>query len=160
MLAPSWWILYPKFLELSLRSVGFSMSLCPMLTLELSLSGFLTASDQGTLSMFRELFNISTLDPLFPTLLIAALSLCVLLVLAYHSLALAWELFWASQQSPSLLDPSAEVVLTGWTQHLKESKVMTTIDLRLVWEDGHHLLNNLEWSSNVSHRCVRATPHH
>ena len=72
------------------------MSLCPMLILELSLSGFLIASDQGTLSMFGELFNISTLDPLFPTLLIAALSLCILLVLAYHSHAPAWELLWAS----------------------------------------------------------------
>ena len=29
MLAPSWRILYPKVLELSLRSVGFPMSLCP-----------------------------------------------------------------------------------------------------------------------------------
>ena len=28
-LAPSWWILYPKVLELSLRLVGFLVSLCP-----------------------------------------------------------------------------------------------------------------------------------
>ena len=83
-----------------------------MLTLELSLSGFLTASDQGTLLTSGELLNISTLDPLFPTLLITALSLSVLLVLAYYSLTLAWELFCASRQSPLLLDPSAEVVLT------------------------------------------------
>ena len=66
-----------------------------MPNLELSLSGSLTVSDQGTLLMFGELLNIFALDPLFPTLLIAALSLCVLLVLAYYSLALAWELFWA-----------------------------------------------------------------
>ena len=67
MLAPSWWILYPKVLELSLRLVGFSMSLCPMLILELSLSGSLTASDQGSLTTIGELLNISTLDPLLPT---------------------------------------------------------------------------------------------
>ena len=82
-----------------------------MPNLELSLSGFLTVSDQGTLSMFGELLNISTLDPLFSTLLIAALCLCILLVLTYHSLALTWEVFWASRQSSLLLDSSAEVVL-------------------------------------------------
>ena len=59
-----------------------------------------------------ELFNISTLDPLFPTFLIATLCLCTLSVITYHSLILAWDIFWASQRSPSLLDPSAEVVLT------------------------------------------------
>ena len=59
-----------------------------------------------------ELFNISTLDPLLPTFLIATLCLCALSVITYHSLALAWEVFWASRRSPSLLDPSAEVVLT------------------------------------------------
>ena len=83
-----------------------------MPNLELSLSSFLTMSDQGTLLTFGELFNISALDPLFPTLLITTLSLCILLVLAYYSLALAWELFWASRQSPSPLDSSTEVVLT------------------------------------------------
>ena len=82
-----------------------------MPNLELSLSGFLTVSDQGTLSTFGELLNISALDPLFPILLIATLCLCVLSVLTYHSLALAWEVFWASRQSSLLLDSSAEVVL-------------------------------------------------
>ena len=62
--------------------------------------------------MFGKLLNISTLDPLLPTLLIATLCLCILLVLTYHSLALALEVFWASRQSPLLLNPSAEVVLT------------------------------------------------
>lgn len=80
--------------------------------LEISLSDSLTASDPGTLSTFRELLNVSALDPLLPTLLLAALSLCILLVFAYHSLALTWELFWASRQSPSLLDLPTEVVLT------------------------------------------------
>ena len=59
-----------------------------------------------------ELFNISALDPLLPTLLIATLCLCILLTILYYSLAVAWEVFWATQQSPSPLDPSAEVVLT------------------------------------------------
>ena len=63
MLAPSWQILYPKVLELSLRLVGFSMSLCPMPNLELFLSGSLTASDQGSPMTIGELLNISTLDP-------------------------------------------------------------------------------------------------
>ena len=102
-------------LELSLRLVGFSMSLCPMLNLELSLSGSLTASDQGSLMTTEELLNISVLDPLLPTLLITTLCFCILLVIAYYSLTLAWEVFWASQQSPSPLDPSAEVVLTPTT---------------------------------------------
>ena len=62
--------------------------------------------------MTGELLNISTLDPLLPTFLITTLCLCILSVITYHSLAIAWEVFWASQQSPSLLDPSAEVVLT------------------------------------------------
>ena len=52
------------------------------------------------------------LDPLLPTLLIATLCLCVLLTILYYSLAIAWEVFWATRQSPSPLDPSTEVVLT------------------------------------------------
>ena len=48
-----------------------------------------------------------------PTLLIATLCLCVLLTILYYSLVVAWEVFWASQQSSLLLDPSAEVVLTS-----------------------------------------------
>ena len=85
------------------------MSLC---LLRVSLSGFLTASDKGSLTTFGELFNISALDPLLPTLLIATLCLCVLLTIFYYSLVAAWEVFWASRRSPSPLDPSAEVVLT------------------------------------------------
>ena len=88
------------------------MSLCPYAYLELSLSGFLTASDQGSLTTIGELFNISALDPLLPTFLITTLCLCALSVITYYSLALAWEIFWASRGSPSPLDPSAEVVLT------------------------------------------------
>ena len=84
----------------------------PYAYLELSLSSFLTASGQGFLTTIGELLNISTLDPLLPTLLITTLCLCILLVIAYYSLALAWKVFWASQQSPSPLDPSTEVVLT------------------------------------------------
>ena len=91
------------------------MSLCPYAYLELSLSGFLTASDKGSLTTFGELFNISALDPLLPTLLIATLCLCVLLTIFYYSLVAAWEVFWASRRSPSPLDPSAEVVLTALT---------------------------------------------
>ena len=83
-----------------------------MLTLELSLSSSLTASDSDTQPTLGELFNISTLDPLLPTLLITTLCLCILLVITYHSFVLVREVFWASQQSPSPLDPSAEVVLT------------------------------------------------
>ena len=112
MLAPSWQILYPKVLELSLRLVGFPMFLCPMLILELFLSGSLTASEQGSLTTTGEFLNISALDPLLPTFLIATLCLCALSVITYYSLAIAWEVFWASWQSPSPLDPSAEVVLT------------------------------------------------
>ena len=89
------------------------MSLCPYAYLRVSLSGFLTASDQGSLMMIGELLNISALDPLLPTFLIATLCLCALSVITYYSLALAWEVFWASRRSPSPLDPSAEVVLTG-----------------------------------------------
>ena len=85
----------------------------PMSNLEFSLSSSLTASEQGTLSTLEELFNISALDPLLPTPLLAALSLCVLSVLAYYSLALTWELFWASRQSPLPLDLPTEVVLTA-----------------------------------------------
>ena len=88
------------------------MSLCPYAYLELSLSGSLTASDQGSLTTTGEFLNVSTLDPLLPTFLIATLCLCALSVITYHSLAIAWEVFWASQRSPSPLDPSAEVVLT------------------------------------------------
>ena len=61
----------------------------------------------------RDSVNISTLDLLFSTLLFAALSLCVLLILTYHSLSLTWELFQASRWSPSLLDLPAEVFLTS-----------------------------------------------
>ena len=60
-----------------------------------------------------EFLNISALDPLLPTFLIATLCLCALSVITYYSLAIAWEVFWASRRSPSPLDPSAEVVLTG-----------------------------------------------
>ena len=83
-----------------------------MLILELSLSGSLTASEQGSLMTIGEFLNISTLDPLLSTFLIATLCLCVLSVITYYSLVVAWEVFWASQQSPSPLDSSAEVVLT------------------------------------------------
>ena len=88
------------------------MSLCPYAYLRVSLSGSSTASDPGSLTTTGELFNISALDPLLPTLLITTLCLCVLLTILYYSLAIAWEVFWATRQSPSLLDPSAEVVLT------------------------------------------------
>ena len=88
------------------------MSLCRYAYLRVSLSSFLTASDQGSLMTIGELLNISTLDPLLPTLLIATLCLCILLTILYYSLVIAWEVFWASRWSPSLLDPSAEVVLT------------------------------------------------
>ena len=89
------------------------MSLCPYAYLRVSLSGFLTASDKGSLTTIGELFNISALDPLLPTLLIATLCLCALLTILYYSLVIAWEVFWASRRSPSPLDPSAEVVLTA-----------------------------------------------
>ena len=59
-----------------------------------------------------KLLNISTLDPLLPTFLIATLCLCILSVITYYSLAIAWEIFWAALQSPLPLDPSTEVVLT------------------------------------------------
>ena len=62
-----------------------------------------------------EFFNVSTLDPLLPTFLIATLCLCALSVITYYSLAIAWEVFWASRRSPSPLDPSTEVVLTAST---------------------------------------------
>ena len=68
-----------------------------MFNLELSLSGSLTVSDQGSLMTIGELFNISTLDPLLPTLLIATLCLCTLLTILYYSLTVAWEVFWASR---------------------------------------------------------------
>ena len=92
-LAPSWQILYPKVLELSL-------------------SGSLTVSEQGSLTTIGEFLNVSALDPLLPTFLITTLCLCALSMITYYSLVIAWEVFWASQQSPSLLDLSAEVVLT------------------------------------------------
>ena len=88
------------------------MSLCPYTYLRVSLSGFLTASGQGSLTTIGELLNISALDPLLPTFLIATLCLCALSVITYYSLVIVWEVFWASRRSPSLLDPSAEVVLT------------------------------------------------
>ena len=72
------------------------MSLCPYAYLRVSLSGLLTVSDQGSLTMTGELFNISALDPLLPTFLIATLCLCALSVITYYSLVLAWEVFWAS----------------------------------------------------------------
>src|ERR1700753_2104504 len=97
------------------------MSLC---LLRVSLSGFLTAPDKGSLPTSGELFNISALDPLLSTLLIATLCLCVLLTILYYSLAVAWEVFWASRQSPSPLDPSAEVVLTDTLAAWQKSKVM------------------------------------
>src|ERR1700753_1626222 len=94
------------------------MSLCPYAYLRVSLSGFLTASVQGSLTTTGEFFNVSALDPLLPTFLIATLCLCALSVITYYSLVLAWEVFWASQQSPSPLDPSTEVVLTPWLGEL------------------------------------------
>ena len=72
------------------------LTLMPYAYLELSLSSSLTASDQGSLMTIGELFNISALDPLLPTFLITTLCLCVLSVITYYSLALAWEVFWAS----------------------------------------------------------------
>ena len=99
------------------------MSLCPYAYLRASLSGLLTAPDQGSLTTFGELFNISALDPLLPTLLIATLCLCVLLTILYYSLVVAWEVFWASRRSPSPLDPSAEVVLTGPTLRYQASRL-------------------------------------
>ena len=85
------------------------MSLCPYANLRVTLSGFLTESDKGSLTTIGELFNISALDPLLPTLLIATLCLCALLTIFYYSLVVAWEVFWATRRSPSPLDPSAEV---------------------------------------------------
>ena len=89
------------------------MLLCLYAYLRVSFSGFLTVSDKGSLTTIGELFNISALDPLLPTLLIATLCLCTLLTILYYSLVIAWEVFWASRRSPSPLDPSAEVVLTS-----------------------------------------------
>ena len=82
------------------------MSLCPYANLRVSLSGFLTVSDKGSLTTIGELFNVSALDPLLPTLLITTLCLCALLTIFYYSLVVAWEVFWASQRSLSPLDPS------------------------------------------------------
>ena len=62
-----------------------------MLTLELSLSSSLTASEQGSLTTTGEFLNVSALDPLLPTFLIATLCLCALSVITYYSLAVAWE---------------------------------------------------------------------
>ena len=110
------------------------MSLCPYAYLRVSLSGLLTASDQGSLTTPGELSNISALDPLLPTLLIATLCLCALLTIFYYSLVVAWEVLWASRRSPSPLDPSAEVVLTGgyvpfWIQLHGDSLKLTHIQL-------------------------------
>ena len=106
-----------------------------MSNLELSLSGFLTAPDpdQKTLLMLGELLDISTLDSLLPTLLIATLCLCVLSVLTYHSLVLAWEIFWASRQSSSLLDPSTEVVLTVTVGRVVTTLFTPSTDVLLLW---------------------------
>ena len=65
------------------------------------------------------LFNILALDPLLPTFLLVTHTLCVLLVLTYLSLSLAWELLWASRRSPLPLDLSTEVVLTVMSQSLR-----------------------------------------
>ena len=65
------------------------MLLCLYAYVRVSLSGSLTASDQGSLMTTGELLNISALDPLLPTFLIATLCLCALLVITYYSLALA-----------------------------------------------------------------------
>ena len=161
MLAPSWRILYPKVLELSLRLVGFSMSLCPWAYLRVIPQRFFNSVwlkvsdndwrviqhlcpgplasyslDRHPLSLYPLSHYLSLPRPclggilgilmkpfatgplcwggsnILPTLLITTLCLCILSVLTYHSLALAWEVFWASKWSPLLLDPSAEVVLT------------------------------------------------
>ena len=88
------------------------MLLCCYAYLRVSLSSSSTASEQGSLTTIGEFLNVSTLDPLLPTFLITTLCLCVLSVITYYSLVVAWEVFWASRQSPSPLDPSAEVVLT------------------------------------------------
>ena len=68
-----------------------------MLNLELSLSGSITVSEQGSLMTIGEFLNISTLDPLLLTFLIATLCFCVLSVITYYSLVVAWEIFWASR---------------------------------------------------------------
>src|ERR1700753_718812 len=117
------------------------MSLCPYAYLRVSLSGFLTASDKGSLTTSGELFNISALDPLLPPLLIATLCLCVLLTIFYYSLVVAWEVLWASRRSPSPLDPSAEVVLTP--AKLKPFPSDQRIDVQLV--DGKVIL---VWNEN------------
>ena len=103
------------------------MSLCPYAYLRVSLSGSSTASEQGSLTTIGEFLNVSTLDPLLPTFLIATLCLCVLSVITYYSLVVAWEVFWASRRSPSLLDPSAEVVLTQDSLERKEERSDETI---------------------------------
>ena len=89
------------------------MSLCPYAYLRVSLSSSLTASEQGSLMTIGEFLNVSALDPLLPTFLIATLCLCALSVITYYSLAVAWEVFWASRRSPLPLDSSTKVVLTG-----------------------------------------------
>ena len=104
----------------------------PYAYLELSLSGLLTAPDQGSLTTPGELFNVSALDPLLPTLLIATLCLCVLLTIFYYSLVVAWEVLWASRRSPSPLDPSAEVVLTiPACQEVKQHMGQLQLDPRI-----------------------------
>ena len=109
---PSWWILYPKVLELSLKSVGFPMSLFPYAYLRVIPQRFLNSIWTRVSDDYWEFLNISTLDPLLPTFLIATLCFCILSVITYYSLVVAWEVFWASWWSPSPLNPSAEVFLT------------------------------------------------
>ena len=126
-----------------------------MLILELSLSSFLTASDQGSLTTIGELLNISTLDPLLPTLLITTPCLCVLLTILYYSLVIAWEVFWASQQSP--LEPSAEVILTlGITSgtlnarsFCSNSSVRVEMEFQITDEQGDKLIGVLSNRDNA-----------
>ena len=127
------------------------MSLCPYAYLELSLSGLLTVPDQGSLTTFGELFNISALDPLLPTLLIATLCLCTLLTILYYSLVVAWEVFWASRRSPSLLDPSTEVVLTPTMGNPFQSFDLTEVLVILPTDVGHLLLEDTKFSLKVLH---------
>ena len=108
-----------------------------------------------------ELFNVSALDPLLPTFLIATLCLCALSVTTYYSLALAWEVFWASRRSPSPLDPSAEVVLTGGKVRGKGKKVGKVEgsmgkggrDVRIL--DGSEIPESPEAESRVGWRRIQ-----
>ena len=121
-----WWKNIRTWVRKRLKlPIFLTVSLClyvPMLILELSLSGSLTASEQGSLMTTGELLNISTLDPLLPTFLITTLCFCVLLVITYYSLVISWEVFWASWRSPLLLDSSIEVVLTLYLLRHSEVK--------------------------------------